>query len=104
MENANESKNADNDIKNVDQSSDEDEESFQLYVKTNFPEIFKKFKTENTIKCYYCNFVPRSRKLRDLENEMMTHIEDTHKDVIDRLEKDTFDDEYHEDFLGMFTE
>ena len=74
VENDKESKNADNDVKNVDQSSDEDEESFQLYVKTNFPAIFKKFKTENTIKCYYRNFLPRSRKLRDLEDEMMMHI------------------------------
>ena len=80
-------------------SNDEDEESFQLYVKTNFPAIFKKFKAENTIKCYYCNFQPRSRKLRCREDEMISHIEDIHKDVIERLDKDIFDDKFHEDFL-----
>ena len=82
MENANESKNADNDVKNVDQSSDEDEESFQTYVKVNFEALFKMFKEEKTIKCFYCDFCPRSKKLRDLEDEMRTHIEDKHKDVI----------------------
>ena len=36
----------DDGIKAIDQSNDEDEESFQLYVKTNFPAVFKTFPTE----------------------------------------------------------
>ena len=54
---------------NNDKSSDEDEESFLLYVKSNFEPVFKKFKEEKTIKCYYCDFFPRSTKLRDLETK-----------------------------------
>ena len=64
--------------------------------------MFKKFKAEKTIKCYYCNFTPKSRKLRDLEDEMVSHIKDTHKDAKEVLDSEIFDDEYHEDFLGLF--
>ena len=98
----------DNDVDGINsvdkESSDEDEESFQLYVKTNFSAVFDKFKIEKTIKCYYCDFYPKSRKLRDLEDEMITHVSDTHKEAKEVLEKEIFDDEYHEDFLGLFTD
>ena len=93
---------SDGDVNTVDQSNDEDEEHFQTYVKSNFPALFKKFKAEKTIKCYYCNFPFRSRKLRDLEYEMVSHIKDTHKDVIEVMDTEIFDDEFHQDFLGLF--
>ena len=93
---------SDIDLNTVDQNNDEDEESIKLYVKTNFPAVFKKFKAEKTVKCYYCNFLPKSRKLRDLEDEMVTHIKNTHKDAKEVLDAEIFDDEYHEDFLGLF--
>ena len=48
----------DDGIKAIDQSNDEDEESFQLYVKTNFPAVFKTFPTEKNNQCYYCDFLP----------------------------------------------
>ena len=98
--------NSGDDVVTVDKSSDEDEESFLLYVKTNFEPVYKKFKEENTIECYYCDFLPRSKKLRDLEDEMRIHLLDNHKDVTEDIdfEKDTFDDEYHQDFLGLFTD
>ena len=35
---------SDNVVKTVDKSTDEDEESFQTYVKVNFEDLFKKFK------------------------------------------------------------
>ena len=95
---------SDDNTKTVDQSSNEEEESFQLYVRTNYPTVFNKFKTEKTIKCYYCDFLPRSKKLRDLEDEMITHVVDTHKVAIEDLENENFDDEYHQDFLGVFTD
>ena len=95
---------SDDNTKTVDQSSNEEEESFQLYVRTNYPTVFKKFKTENAIKCYYCYFLPKSKKLRDLEDEMITHVVDTHKVAIEDLENENFDDEYHQDFLGVFTD
>ena len=93
---------SDGDVDTIDQINDEDEEHFQTYVKVNFPAVFKKFKAEKTIKCYYCNFTPKSRKLRDLEDEMVSHIKDTHKDAKEVLDSEIFDDEYHEDFLGLF--
>ena len=86
---------SDDNTKTVDQSSNEEEESFQLYVRTNYPTVFNKFKTEKTIKCYYCDFLPKSIKLRDLEDEMITHVADNHKDVIEKLDEDIYDDEYH---------
>ena len=94
----------DDDIKTDDQSNNDDEEYFQLYVKTNFPEVFKKFTTEKSIQCYYCDFLPRSKKLRDIEDEMMTHVEDTHKVAREDLDTENVDDEYNKDFLGLFTD
>ena len=96
---------SDNDgIKDVDQRSYEDEESFQLYVKTTFPTVFNKFTTDKSIQCYYCDFLPRSKTLRDLEEEMITHVEDKHKVAKEALDRDNFDDEYDQDFLGLFTD
>ena len=94
----------DGNVKAVDETNDEDEEMFQLYVKTNFQAVFTKFTTEKSIKCYYCDFLPRSKKLRDIEDEMMTHVEDTHKVAREDLDAEKFDDEYHQDFLGLFTD
>ena len=88
----------------VYKSNDEQEEHFILYVKTNFEAVYKKFQEEKTIKCYYCDFLPKSIKLRDLEDEMITHVADNHKDVIEKLDEDIYDDEYHQDFIGLFSE
>ena len=38
----------------------------------------------------------------DLEDEMITHVSDTHKIAKEALDADNFDDEYHQDFLGVF--
>ena len=35
---------------------------------------------------------------------MITHVVDTHKVAIEDLENENFDDEYHQDFLGVFTD
>ena len=91
----------DGNVKAVDETNDEDEQMFQLYVKTNCPAVFNKFTTEKSIKCYYCDFLPRSKKLRDLEDEMVKHIADTHKVAKEELDADNFDDEYHQDFVGL---
>ena len=42
--------------------------------------------------------------MRDLEDEMISHLIDNQKDVIERADTDNFDDEYHEDFVGLFTD
>ena len=37
---------------------------------------------------------------------MRIHLIDNHKDVVEDInfETDNFDDEYHQDFLGLFTD
>jgi hypothetical protein len=76
--------------------------SFKL--KQILQQYSKKITTEQRIKCYYCDFLPKSKKLRDIEDEMMTHVEDTHKVAREDLDTENFDDEYHQDFLGLFTD
>ena len=66
--------------------------------------MYKKFQGKKTIKCYHCDFLPKSIKLRALEDEMITHVADNHKDVIEKLDEDIYDDEYHQDFIGLFSE
>ena len=62
----------------------------------------KSLKKRKTIKCYYCDFCPRSTKLRNLEDEMRTHIEENHKQVIEGLDPEIFDDEFHQEFIEFF--
>ena len=35
---------------------------------------------------------------------MITHVTDSHKDVIEKFDADIYDYEYHQDFLGLFLE
>ena len=64
--------------------------------------MFNKFKTDKTNHCYYCDLCPGSKKLRDIEDEMRTHLVDEHKHVIEALNPDVFDNELHQDFLEIF--
>ena len=93
---------SDSEIKAVDEIIDEDEESFQTYVQAYHPVLFRKFKTDKTIKCYYCDFLPRSKRLKDLEDEMRTYIIENHNHVIEGLDPEIFDDEFHQEFIELF--
>ena len=43
-----------------------------------------------------------SKRLQDREDEMRTHIEENHKQVIEGLDPEIFDDEFNQDFIEFF--
>ena len=94
----------DNEVKAVDETNDDDEQMFQTYVQSYHPLILRKFNIEKTIKCYYCEFLPMIKRLKDLEDEMRTHIEENHIHIIEGLDPEIFDDEFHRDFIEFFIE
>ena len=60
----------------------EDEQMFQVYVQSYHPVLLRKLKIAKTIKCYYSEYLPRSKRLKDLEDEMRYHVEENHKKFI----------------------
>jgi hypothetical protein len=69
-------------------SKAEQEEHFILYVKTKFEAVYIILKRKTLVNLIIVTFFPRSIKLRDLEEEMITHV----ADVIGKLDADIFDD------------
>ena len=55
--------------------------------------ILRKFKPDKTIKCYHFDFLIRSKRLKDLEDEMRTHIIENHNQVIEEFDSEIFNDE-----------
>ena len=57
----------------------EEEEMFDLNVKTNFPEVFDYYLRNNKhILCYFCDYISQSQVLKNIEDEITKHIEDNH--------------------------
>ena len=85
----------------------EDEQHFDLYVEHNFEEIYEKFNNNSKqIDCYFCNFISKSKILIHIQEEMTNHLETNHSNVIEDFDPDNFvfDNNYHEDFLGLFVQ
>ena len=83
----------------------EEEKSFDLYVKVNFPDIYFKYsENKKTIDCYYCSFSTSSKILRNIEDEVYKHLKTSHKEILDafQLENVVFENSWHEEFLGFF--
>ena len=83
----------------------EEEKSFDLYVKVNFPDINSKYLENNKqIDCYYCSFKTESKILRNIEDEVYKHLKTTHEEVFNAFQKDDieFENSWHEEFLGFF--
>ena len=83
----------------------EDEKSFDLYVKVNFPDILSKYlENKRKIDCYYCSYSSNSIILRNIEDEVYKHLQKEHPEVMKafKLEEIAFENSWHEEFLGFF--
>ena len=83
----------------------DEEKSFDLYVRVNFPDIFENYiENQKSISCYYCSFSTKSKILRNIEDEVYRHLKKHHKEVMNTFEKEEikFKNKWHEEFLGFF--
>ena len=83
----------------------EDEQIFDLYVESNFPEVYDSYLTnQNHIHCYFCDYVSKSQALKNIKNEITTHMETKHADVIEVFKEDNTEVEnvFHIEFLEFF--
>ena len=83
----------------------EDERMFNLYVETNFPEIFDYFLTnEKHIPCYFCDYTSKSQVLKTIKDEVTEHMETHHEDIIAVFKADNTEIENitHLEFLEFF--
>ena len=80
----------------------EKEKEYELYVKTDFREVFDYF-TENQkcVPCYFCDYTPKSNILKHIADELSDHMEENHEQIIAAFHPDTsnFENNLHEDFL-----
>ena len=83
----------------------EDKQTYDLYVETNFPEIFDCYlKNENHLPCYFCDYSSKSQILKNIKNEMIRHMETNHEKVIEAFKSDNTQVEnlLHLEFLEYF--
>ena len=91
-------------IRKSDQQS-EDKEMFETEVKSNFPEVFDLYLTnQNHIPCYFCDYVSKSQTLKNIKNEITTHMETKHEDIIEEFKSNNTEVEnlIHLEFLEFF--
>ena len=82
----------------------EEEKSFDLYVKVNFPDILSKYlENKRKIHCYYCSYSSKSPILRNIEDEVYNHLQTMHPEVMRACEEIAFEKSYHEEFHGLFS-
>ena len=83
----------------------DDKQIFDLYVKTNFPEVFDSFLTnQNQITCYFCDYVSKNQGLKNIKNEITGHMETDHEEIIEVFKSDNTEVEniLHLEFLEFF--
>ena len=83
----------------------DEERSFDLYVKTNFSEIYDYYLTnQKHIPCYFCDYISQSQVLKIIENEMINHMDTNHEDIIEVFKSDDTEIEnvIHLEFLELF--
>ena len=83
----------------------DEEKSFDLYVKVNFPDILSNYlENDRTIHCYYCSYKTKSKILRNIEDEVYKHLKTMHLEIFNAFKNDEiiFDNNWHEEFLGFF--
>ena len=70
----------------------EDKQTFDLNVKTNFPEIFQLYVAiQNRIPCYFCDFISKKQTLKNIKNEITRHIETDHEEIIEDFNNDNME-------------
>ena len=97
-------KNNSKDETKTNEETDE-ERSFDLYVKTNFSEIYDYYLTnQKHIPCYFCDYISKSQVLKSIENEMINHMDTNHEDIIEVFKSDDTEIEniIHLEFLEFF--
>ena len=85
--------------------STEEEQSFDINVKNNFPDVFEHYLQNNrTIQCYYCDFRSKSKSLSNSKDEMNKHLNIEHKKVINTFEAEelVIENLWHAEFLELF--
>ena len=83
----------------------EDEQIFDLNVKSNFPEVFELYLTnQNHIPCYFCDYISKSQALKDIKTEITKHMETNHEHIIKEFKSDNTEIENitHLEFLELF--
>ena len=96
----NNSKQCDEDIEKTDE-----EKSFDLYVKTNFSEVYDYYLTnQKHIPCYFCDYISKSQVLKSIESEIINHMDTKHEDIIEVFKSDDIEIEniIHLEFLEFF--
>ena len=83
----------------------EEEEMYDLNMKTNFPEVFENYLRNNKhIHCYFCDYISQSQDLKNIEKEMTKHLEDKHENIIAefKAENTKVENLIHLEFLELF--
>ena len=83
----------------------EDKQIYDLYVETNFPEVFDLYLTnENHVPCYFCDYFSRNKTLKNIKNEIYRHMETNHEKIIEDFQSDNtvVENILHLEFLEFF--
>ena len=75
---------------------------YELYVKTDFREVFDYFiENQKCVPCYFCDFTPKSKILKNLADELSDHMEEKHEQIIAAFDPDSssFENNLHKEFL-----
>ena len=98
-------RNVNNETNVTENVSNQIDEMFDLYVKTNFPEIFELYlANQNLIPCYFCDYTSKNETLRNIKNEITRHMETDHEDIISVFNSDNMEIEnaLHLEFVEFF--
>ena len=83
----------------------EDEEIFDSYVKNNFPKLFDYYlENDRYFPCYFCDYSSKSQILKTIEDEMTTHLDKKHRDIIESFDpcNSEYEDWIHEEYFQFF--
>ena len=80
-------------------------EMFEMEVKSNFPEVFDSYLTnQNHIPFYFCDYISKSQDIKNIKNEITAHMETNHEDIIEDIKTDNtgVENVIHLEFLDFF--
>ena len=83
----------------------DDEEIFDSYVKNNFPKLFDYYlENDRYFPCYFCDYSSKSQILKTIEDEMTTHLDKKHRDIIESFDpcNSEYEDWIHEEYFQFF--
>ena len=83
----------------------EDKQIYDLYVETNFPEVFDLYLTnENHVPCYFCDYLSQNKTLKNIKNEIYRHMETNHENIMEdfKSENTVVENVLHVEFLEFF--